>query len=51
MHREPEFKQVTVTIPRGDLETIKREAAASGVSVSRLCSRWIAERASNLQPS
>lgn len=51
MHREPRFKQVTVSIPREDLKAIEREAAASGVSVSKLCSRWIVERATNLQPS
>ena len=51
LRREPEMKQVTITIPRRDLKAIQQEAAASGVSVSKLCSRWILERASSLQPS
>src|SRR5271157_3998956 len=51
LQREPEFKQITVAIPRRDLKAIQQEAAASGVSVSKLCSRWILERASSLQPS
>ncbi len=51
LRREPELKQITISIPRGDLKAIQQEAAASGVSVSKLCSRWILERASSLQPS
>jgi len=46
-----EFKQITISIPRRDLKAIQQEAAASGVSVSKLCSRWILERASSLLPS
>jgi hypothetical protein len=30
---------------------IQQEAAASGVSISKLCARWIMERATNLQPN
>ncbi len=51
LRREPELKQITISIPRRDLKAIQQEAAASGVSVSKLCSRWILERASSLQPS
>jgi hypothetical protein len=51
MRREPQMKQVTVSIPRADLDSIHREAAALGMSVSKLCSRWIVERVSNLQPN
>ena len=51
LRREPEMKQITIAIPRRDLKAIQQEAAASGVSVSRLCSRWIEERVSSLQPS
>lgn len=49
--REPELKQITVAIPRRELSAIQQEAAASGVSVSTLCARWIMERATNLQPN
>ncbi len=51
LRREPELKQITISIPRRDLKAIQLEAAASGVSVSKLCSRWILERASSLLPS
>jgi len=51
LRREPDLKQITVAIPRSDLKAIQQEAAATGLSVSKLCSRWIVERASNLQPS
>jgi SmpA / OmlA family len=51
LRREPEFKQITVAIPRRELKAIQQQAAASGVSVSKLCSRWIMERASSLLPS
>ena len=51
LRREPELKQITISISRRDLKAIQREAASSGVSVSKLCSRWILERASSLQPS
>ena len=51
LRREPEFKQITVAIPRRELSAIQQEAAASGVSVSTLCARWIMERATNLQPN
>lgn len=49
--REPEFKQITISIPRSDLKAIQQEAATEGVSVSKLCSRWILERISSLLPS
>jgi hypothetical protein len=49
--REPDIKQITVAIPREHWKAIQQEAAASGVSVSRLCARWIAERAASLQPT
>ncbi|MGO9813964.1 MAG: ribbon-helix-helix protein, CopG family [Isosphaeraceae bacterium] len=45
------MKQITISIPRNDLKAIQQEAAASGVSVSKLCSRWILERVSSLQPT
>ncbi len=48
--REPDNKQLSVTIPKADLEAIGREARARGVSVSALCSQWIVERVSSLQP-
>lgn len=51
MFREPGFEQVTVSVPHADLEAIRHEAAAMGISVSKLCSRWIAERAASLQPT
>jgi len=51
LRREPELKQITISIPRRELKAIQQEAAASGISVSKLCSRWILERASSLQPS
>jgi hypothetical protein len=51
MFREPDFEQVTVNVPRADMEAIRHEAAALGLSVSKLCSRWIAERAASLQPT
>jgi hypothetical protein len=35
MRQEPEMKQVTVTIPRADLEAIRRQAASRGISVSK----------------
>jgi hypothetical protein len=41
MRREPQMKQVAVWIPRADFDSIHREAAAIGTSVSKLCSRWI----------
>jgi len=50
LRRELELKQITISIPRRDLKAIQQEAAA-GVSVSKLCSRWILECASSLQPS
>jgi hypothetical protein len=43
-------KQLTISIPRQSLDTIRREAVALGLSVSRLCSRWIQERVDDLQP-
>jgi hypothetical protein len=51
LRREPEFKQITVAIPLRELSAIQQEAAAAGVSVSKLCARWIMERATNLQPN
>lgn len=51
LRHEPEMKQITISIPRGDMKVIQQEAAAAGVSVSKLCSRWILERASSLLPS
>jgi hypothetical protein len=44
-------KQVTIAIARQDLEAIRRQARSLGVSVSRLCSRWIEERIADLQPT
>ena len=51
LQREPELKQITVAIPRRELSVIQQEAAASGVSVSKLCARWIMERVTSLQPN
>lgn len=48
--RGPVLKQVSVSLAQDALEVIRREAAASGVSVAALCSRWIGERVANLQP-
>jgi len=47
--REPDTEQVTISVPRAEMQAIRLEAAALGVSVSKLCSQWIAERAANLQ--
>jgi len=51
LRREPEMKQVTITIPRADLEAIHHQAASLGTSVSKLCSRWIVESVANPQPN
>ncbi len=48
--REPKFKQYTINIWSSDLEALRREAAIHGISIAALCSRWIEERAVNLQP-
>lgn len=48
--RGPALKQVSVSLAQEALEVIRREAAASGVSVAALCSRWIGERVANRQP-
>jgi len=47
--REPETEQVTISVPRAEMQAIRQEAAALGVSVSKLCSQWITERVANLQ--
>src|SRR5262249_13945641 len=51
MFREPDFEQVTLSVPHADMEAIRQEAAVLGISVSKLCSRWIAERVASLQPT
>src|SRR4051794_22731376 len=47
--REPDTEQVNISVPRAEMHAIRQEATALGVSVSKLCSQWIAERAANLQ--
>jgi hypothetical protein len=46
---EREVKQLTVSIPRKDLEILRKEAASRRISMSALCSEWIKEHISNLQ--
>lgn len=48
--RGPVWKQVSVSLDPDAVEIIRREAAALGVSVATLCSRWIGERIANRQP-
>ena len=43
LRRESEFKQVSLEIPRAHLKAIQQEATASGLSVPKLCARWIEE--------
>ena len=47
--RESDSKQISVSLGKNDLELIKREAAARGLSVSRICSDWIREHAARIQ--
>jgi hypothetical protein len=49
--REPPFKQLSISIPREDLDLIRREARSRSVSVSSLCSTWVRERARELAES
>jgi hypothetical protein len=37
-------RQVSVTLTRGDYEIIRRIAKKEGIGISKLCSRWIAEK-------
>ena len=43
--REPSRKQITISVPRDLLASIRSEARSLGVSASTLCSQWIEERA------
>lgn len=47
--RESESRQITVNLGKSDLELIKREATARGLSVSKICSEWIREHATRIQ--
>jgi hypothetical protein len=47
--REPEFKQLSLSVRKEDLDQIHREAKSRGISVSALCSLWIREHALNLR--
>jgi hypothetical protein len=44
-HREPSHKQLSISIPRELLESIRQEARLLGISPSSLCSTWVEERA------
>jgi hypothetical protein len=46
--RETESRQITVNLSKTDLELAKREAAARGLSVSKICSEWIREHVASL---
>ncbi len=46
--REPERKQLTVSVRRQNLDRIRAEARARGISVSTLCSEWIDDQARGL---
>jgi hypothetical protein len=45
--REPQVKQLTVSIPLKDLEIIRKEAESRRISMSALCSEWIREHISS----
>jgi hypothetical protein len=47
--REPEFKQLSLSVRKDDLDQIHREAKSRGISASALCSLWIKEHALNLR--
>jgi hypothetical protein len=47
--RETKVKQLTVSIPKEELEAIRKEAVSRGISVSALCSSWIEERVASLE--
>jgi hypothetical protein len=46
---EPRYKQVTVSIPRKDLELMREMAHQRRISVSALCSEWIADQVANVK--
>ncbi len=47
--REPEYKQLSLSVRKDDLHFIHQEAKARGVSVAALCSLWIGEHAMQLK--
>jgi hypothetical protein len=47
--REPEFKQLSLSLRKEDFDQIQREAKTRGISASALCSRWISEHAMSLR--
>jgi hypothetical protein len=46
---EPEVKQLTIFVPKDDLDALRKEASEHRISVSALCTQWIQERASTLR--
>jgi hypothetical protein len=42
--REPDRKQLLISVPREALDSIRLEARARGISPSSLCSNWVEER-------
>ncbi len=47
--REPEFRQLSLSVRKEDFDQIYREAKARGISASALCSLWIGEHAMSLK--
>jgi hypothetical protein len=46
--KEPQYKQVSLSIPKSELDVISKIASETKVSVSALCSKWISEHVSEL---
>ena len=49
IRHKTEFKQVRVEIPRECLDEVRKQSVASGLSIGKLCGRWIEERVAALK--
>ncbi len=47
--REPEFKQLSLSVRKENLDQIHREAKSRGLSASAPCSLWISEQVTSLK--